>query len=291
MPNNQKQGLITKQTLINAELADIEQLTDTCNSHENLHMRLSWLRTRPPANEPNDFLYYHAGVLIGYLNISSYGTKEKELIGMVHPDHRRQGIFRALLTAATEECLRRGVQQIILICGHSSQSGLACVEAIGAHHAFSEHEMVLGTFQQKRSADERLHIRRAGANDAEVLTSIMATDFSDLEEAQHYIIDFLPRPDQPFYLALLDQEPIGCLRLDETADAVGIYGFVVRPEYRGRGYGRQLLEAVIRTIQAKRQRPITLEVETNNTNAIGLYQSCGFEIKTTYDYYELDIHW
>lgn len=289
MPNNQKQGLITKQTLTNAELADIEQLTDTCNSHENLHMRLSWLRTRPPANEPNDFLYYHAGVLIGYLNISSYGTKEKELIGMVHPDHRRQGIFRALLTAATEECLRRGVQQIILICGHSSQSGLACVEAIGAHHAFSEHEMVLGTFQQKRSADERLHIRRAGANDAEVLTSIMATDFSDLEEAQHYITDFLPRPDQPFYLALLDQEPIGCLRLDETADAVGIYGFVVRPEYRGRGYGRQLLEAVIRTIQAKRQRPITLEVETNNTNAIGLYQSCGFEVKTTYDYYNLDI--
>ena len=289
MANNQKQGLITKQTLTNAELADIEQLTDTCNNHENLHMRLSWLRTRPPANETNDFLYYQDSTFLGYLNVSSYGTKEKELIDMVHPDHRRKGIFRALLTAAREECLRQGVQQFILICEHASQSGMAYATAIGAHYAFSEHEMVLGPFQQKHSLDERLHIRKAGADDAEVLTSIMATDFGDLDEAQHYITSFLPRPDQPFYLATLDQEPIGCLRLDETADSVGIYGFVVRPEYRGRGYGRQLLESVIRTIQAKSQRPITLEVETNNTNAIGLYQSCGFEVKATYDYYNLDI--
>ena len=34
---------------------------------------------------------------------------------------------------------------------------------------------------------------------------------------------------------------------------------------------------------------IMLDVETDNTNAIGLYLSCGFEIKTTYDYYELKI--
>ncbi len=290
MPNNQNQGLITKQTLTNAELADIEQLADFCNNYECLHMRLNWLRTRPPANETNDFLYYEDDTLVGYLNVSSYGTKEKELIGMVHPDHRCKGIFRTMLAAATEECLHRGVRQLILICDHASHSGLACVEAIGAHHAFSEHEMALGPFQQKHSPDEWLHIRKAGVDDAEALTSIMATDFGDLDEAQHYITSFLPRPDQPFYLATLDQEPIGCLRLDETADSVGIYGFVVRPEYRGRGYGRQLLESVIRTLQATSQRPITLEVETNNTNAIGLYQSCGFEVKTTYDYYELDIH-
>ncbi len=289
MPNKQKQDLITKQTLTNAELADIEQLVDTCNNHECLHMRLNWLRTRPPADDPNDFLYYEDDTLVGYLNVSCYGTKEKELIGMVHPDHRCKGIFHTLLTAATEKCLHRGVQQFILICDHASHSGLACAEAIGAHHAFSEHEMILGTFRQKHAPDEWLHIRIAGVNDAEVLTSIMATDFGDLAEAQHYVTSFLSRPDQPFYLATLDQEPIGCLRLDETADSVGIYGFVVRPEYRGRGYGRQLLESVIRALQATSQRPITLEVETNNTNAIGLYQSCGFEVKATYDYYNLDL--
>jgi ribosomal protein S18 acetylase RimI-like enzyme len=32
-----------------------------------------------------------------------------------------------------------------------------------------------------------------------------------------------------------------------------------------------------------------LDVETDNTNAIGLYLSCGFEIKSTYDYFNLNI--
>ena len=287
MNNDQKQGLLKKQTLTDAELSSIEQLTNICNSHENLHMRLSWLRTRPPGNETNDFLYYEESTLVGYLNISSYGTKDKELTSMVHPDHRRKGIFRTLLTAAKEECLQRGVEKLTLVCEHASHSGQSCVAAIGAQHDFSEHEMVLGTFQPRRTFDQQLHVRKADANDTEALIAVVATDFGDVEEAQSYILDFLAQPNQPFYLATLDQEPIGCLRLDEMDNEVGIYGFIVRPEYRGRGYGRQILEEVIRTAQAQSSRGIMLEVETNNTNAIGLYCSCGFEVKTTYDYYDL----
>ena len=71
------------------------------------------------------------------------------------------------------------------------------------------------------------------------------------------------------------------------SEQVGIYAFEVRLGYRGRGYGRQMLEEAIRTIRAETQKRIMLDVETDNTDAIGLYQSCGFEIKTTYDYYDL----
>ncbi len=287
MTNTQKHDIIKQQDLTGRELAAIEQLAAICNSHENLHLSFSWLSTRHSENQANDFLHYQRGQLVGYLNISSYGTKEKELTGMVHPDHRRKGIFTALLAAAKEECIQRGVQHIILVCEHDSQSGQAFVAAVRAHHAFSEHAMVLGSFQSKSVADQHLHIRKAYAADADMLTAIRATDSNSLEDAQSYIAIFLPQLDQPFYLALLDQKPIGCLRLDESEHEVGIYGFVVLPEYRGRGYGRQLLEAVIRTIQSQSSKRIVLEVDTDNINAIGLYRSCGFEVKTTYDYYEL----
>jgi ribosomal protein S18 acetylase RimI-like enzyme len=50
-----------------------------------------------------------------------------------------------------------------------------------------------------------------------------------------------------------------------------------------------MLEQLINIARAERQKPIMLDVETDNTNAVGLYLSCGFEIKTTYDYYELGI--
>ena len=70
---------------------------------------------------------------------------------------------------------------------------------------------------------------------------------------------------------------------------IGIYGFIVRPDYRGQGYGRQMLEEAIRTIQFRSSKGIMLDVDTNNTNAIGLYRSCGFEVRATYAYYGLDL--
>ncbi|MBV9227977.1 MAG: GNAT family N-acetyltransferase, partial [Chloroflexi bacterium] len=69
----------------------------------------------------------------------------------------------------------------------------------------------------------------------------------------------------------------------------GIYGFGILPDYRGRSYGRQMLEETIRTIRSQSQKTITISVDTTNTNALGLYLSCGFEIKATYGYYAMDI--
>lgn len=284
------QGLAKKQTLSEAEITTIEQLIINCNTYERLHMRLSLdaLRKRP-GNETNDFLYYEDGILVGYLSVESWGTKEREATGMVHPDYRRKGIFSALLTAAKEECQQQGMQKLILVCEHLSQSGQAFVDAIGAQHEYSEHEMVLGTFRERRIFHDGLHMRQANMSDLETIVAILATDSGNVESVRQWIRKCLEEPAWRFYLATLDGKPLGCLRLEDMGDQVGIYAFEVRLGYRGLGYGRQMLEEAIRTIRAGSQKPIMLDVETGNINAIGLYQSCGFEIKTTYDYYGLKI--
>ena len=275
-----------KQTLTDAEASPIEQLVAICNTYENLHMRLNqdMLHNRP-GDTTHDFLYYADDTLVGYLTVYPWETQEKELTGMVHPNYRRRGIFRSLLAAAKNEWLDKGVQKFILISEHVSRSGLAFVEAIGAHHDFSEHEMVLGIFRERQSFNERVHTRKANANDFAALVSILATDLGNEEKAKRFVTRFFQEINRPFYIGTLGEEPIGCLNLDETEKEIGIYGFVVRPEYRGRGYGRQILEDVIRAIRTQTPKPIMLDVETDNTNAIGLYLSCGFEIRTTYGYY------
>src|SRR5450755_4976992 len=109
MSDDTKHGLITKQNLIPGEIAEISQLINVCNAHDGLRMRigLEMLRERS-GDETNDFLYYADGQLVGYLEADSYGGKEKELTGMVHPDFRRQSIFTTLYTAAEEEMRQRG---------------------------------------------------------------------------------------------------------------------------------------------------------------------------------------
>jgi ribosomal protein S18 acetylase RimI-like enzyme len=290
VPEIHIQGLVKKQTLTGAEATSIEQLIITCNNYEGLHMRIDAgaLRQRP-GGEANDFLYYEDGMLVGYLFVEGWGSRDRELVGMVHPDYRRRGIFRSLLAEAQEECKLRDIQKLILVCEHVSQSGLAFVHTIQARYEYSEHEMVLGTFQERRKTHKGLEIRQANKQDLNAIISILATDSGNVESIKQWVTKLFDESSSRFYIATLDEKPLGCLRLDFMSDQIGIYAFEVRLGYRGLGYGRQMLEEAIRTIRSESQICIMLDVDTDNTNAIGLYLSCGFEIKTTYDYYELKI--
>jgi ribosomal protein S18 acetylase RimI-like enzyme len=289
-------GLVMKQKLTEAEIAEIEHLTTLCNNYENLNMRVEFgmMRNRS-GQETNDFLYYEQGAIVGYLGLDDYGTDERELVLMVHPDYRRQGIGRKLLHAAQDESRRGGITRLILVCERFSQAGPALVHALGAKHDYSEYEMTLSTFRERGVVDERLFFRKAGDNDVDMLISILAADFGDEESAQHYVETWLHHPNQHFYVATFGekpvgyQEPVGVLRLDEMEQSIGVYGFFVLPDYQGRGYGRQMLEEAIRIIRSDSPKPITIEVDTTNARAMGLYLSVGFDVKTTYDYYAVNV--
>jgi ribosomal protein S18 acetylase RimI-like enzyme len=290
VPETHTHGLVKKQTLTEAEATSIEQIITMCNNYEGLHMRIDvgTLRLRP-GNEANDFLYYEDGALVGYLYVEGWGGRDREIMGMVHPDYRRRGIFSSLLAAAKEECRQRDVRKLILVCEHCSQSGFSFVHAIKAQHEYSEHEMFLGTFRERRKTHKGLDIRQANKHDLDAIVSILSTDSGNVESISLWVTKLFDDPSSCFYMATLDDKPLGCLRLDFMSDQIGIYAFEVRLGYRGLGYGRQMLEEAIRAIRSESQKRIMLDVETDNTNAIGLYLSCGFEIKTTYDYCDLNI--
>lgn len=284
------QDIAKKTSLTPSEISAIEQLIVICNTHDKLHMRIepTMLRERP-GNMANDFLYYEDGQLVGYLSADSWGRKDKEITGMVHPDYRRRGIGRALFEAAKEEYQRNGVQMLIFVCEHSSQSGRAFLETTDAEHAYSEHYMELGNFKERGQVKEGLEMRLATESDIPAITTILATDTGNVEEVKAWVTDAMKDPHQHTYFATLHDKPLGCARLDFMEKVTGIYGFEVRLGYRGLGYGRQMLEQLIHIARAGSDKPVILEVLTDNTNAIGLYHSVGFEIRTTYDYYELPI--
>lgn len=286
-----RQGLLRRQRLTYAELAEIEQLAHICDTCDGLDIKLNWDVIRERATETtNDFLYYEQDCLVGYLPLFSFNSHEAEVSGMVHPDYRRQGIFTLLLHVAKGECERRGIDELFLIVEHASQSGLAFAESLSAEHHHAEYKMVLSELKEAQSITQPLEIREARVGEGAMLAYITAAAFEiEEEEVDWYEKNVTENMSRNSYIALYQDSYVGKLDVGLGLDEALIYGFGVMPIYQHRGYGRQILIYAIHDLQKRGYGNIALEVEIENKNAFALYQSTGFYISSTYDYYRVDV--
>jgi len=78
------------------------------------------------------------------------------------------------------------------------------------------------------------------------------------------------------YGAFAGERAVGCMALAGTGDAGEILAVYVRPEFRGRGFARQLLAALETEARGRGMRQLTLSVARQNTGALRFYRRAGF---------------
>jgi ribosomal protein S18 acetylase RimI-like enzyme len=291
MTENKKQGVFPKHALTHTELKAIDDLAEICERHDGLDLRLGSNIAQSLGDDSlNGLAYYRDDLLIGFLSLEGLGSSEAEASGMVHPQHRRQGVFRALVAAAEVECRRSGSGALLFYCDHHSESAKAFLEAIGARFVFAEHRMRLEQASNIPPPDPRLNLQAAAVADAGTIARILADDIgTDAQFLAQKIAADIQQQARQYYIARLGGDLVGTINVDVIDGNPYIYGFVVLPEYRGRGYGRQILGRTIEAIQAGGQRSVFIEVESDNRTALSLYRSVGFAITHTHDYYRKEL--
>jgi putative acetyltransferase len=103
-------------------------------------------------------------------------------------------------------------------------------------------------------------------------------------ESRHgFTVEQLVATGVTFFVARVDGAAAGCggiLFVDDPADPGGPYGEVkrmyVRPAYRGRGIGRQVLDRLIDEARGRGITLLHLETGVDQVEAIGLYEQAGF---------------
>jgi ribosomal protein S18 acetylase RimI-like enzyme len=292
-------GLQTRNKLNKEELNAIRQLAETCNKYENIQLKLNWEMLRERSGmKTNDYLFYDDnGELIGFLGIYQFRSTEVEISGMVHPEHRRKGIFSELVREVKQECVSRGIPKMIFICQHDSISGKTTLESIGAAYSFSEHWMQLEEPANVVSDGKNVPaivVRLAESRDMDTIVQLDVAGFVMSEaDAREYVANNKVSPTNQTFIAELQQEdgsllPIGKINVRRDAGIAFIYGFSVMTEYRGRGFGRFILSETVAVIKAHDDKAsIALEVAVDNERALGLYESCGFRVSNANDYFDL----
>jgi len=296
---NNKHSISMKFQLNQEEYEAIKTLEAICYEKQktNLKLELDYKMSQSGSSITGKimtgFLYYENEALVGYLGLDNFGRDVIEVSGMVHPEFRRKRIFKKMYLLAKEEWEKACPSQVLVLCDHTSLSGLAFINSLGAEYSSSEYKMCLSKQTTNSNSAYGIKLRVATREDSaelyrqdSIYFGLVEKEADDIEVEENIEKIYMQANDNAInYMAELDGNIIGKIRIS-TADNEGfIYGFGILPEYRGKGYGRETLSSALDILKMKQLDNIFLEVATENKNALGLYESCGFEEVSVMDYY------
>lgn len=313
-----------KESIDEVDYEIIAHLQERCVEHDQTALKLELDYKLGVSNDSskgvediNEFLYFDGEELIGYMGISSFGGPW-EVNGMVAPDYRRQGVFTKLFELVIAEWKRRCTGSMLLLSDRNSESGQNFIASVGAQYKHSEYEMFLKKDIPDATPDQLAGIafRKATNADAHEIARQNAIYFKDEDEissedmilaekeeisSEEMILSkeeeissedmILPEEEErrgmTSYLVEKEGQIIGKVNLQLTSKLGAIFGLGVLPEHRRKGYGRALLLLAIEKLREANAQEIMLQVAAENSNALNLYKSCGFEETSTMDYFEL----
>ena len=86
----------------------------------------------------------------------------------------------------------------------------------------------------------------------------------------------------------VDGKVVGCGYGAIERDYIGIFDIVVHKDFRGNGYGRDIINGILETTVQKNVRTAYLQVSAGNISAEKLYDKIGFKEMYRYWYRKLE---
>mgnify|MGYP001013024910 FL=1 len=275
-----------KERIDKSDFNDINNLNNACIDYDKIHLKLEIdyklsnnEKYSNNMNKINEFMFYDDNKLVGYAGICDFGGDEIEVNGMVHPEYRRRGIFTRLFSLVKDEFNKRDSKGMLLLSDNNSIGGISFIKRITDDYHHSEYDMNLDMDVIHKENFDNLVFRKVVKEDIAKIARENLKFFND-NDIDGILFDST-------YVLETGNVIIGRVRLEIVDNIGGIYGLEVLPEYRGKGYGRELLIRSINKLKESKVNAINLQVETKNNNALNLYKSCGFKVNYTMDYYIL----
>ena len=234
---------------------------------------------------PAFFLYYEKGELVGLLTVYA-DDPDVEVAILVHPNHRRQGIARALYRSFETETTSYPIESVTF------QTERVFLER---HPEFvnnwglvedEETETWLGKDRRPYplATVSNLDVLLADRSYQDQISQLKFQAFSEEHESREvvdrYVAKALKDPESRLYILLKNGQVIGTCTVDLSSNTNYLYGLAIAELERGKGYGSYLAKSLVNKLIEQNDKAFQIAVEDSNVGAKRLYEKIGFVKQT-----------
>lgn len=273
-------------TLTDHQLLEAKALIAICQKYDGTFRDpyLSNMLNFDP-DMPAFFLYYEKGELVGLLTVYA-DDQDVEVAILVHPNHRRQGIARALYGSfETEtasypiESMTFQTERVFLERHPEFASNWGLVED-------EETETWLGKDRRPYplATVSNLDVLLADRSYQDQISQLKFQAFSEEHESREvvdrYVAKALKDPESRLYILLKNGQVIGTCTVDLSSNTNYLYGLAIAELERGKGYGSYLAKSLVNQLIEQNDKAFQIAVEDSNVGAKRLYEKIGFVKQT-----------
>ena len=273
-------------TLTDHQLLEAKALIAICQNDDGTFrdLYLSNMLNFDP-DMPAFFLYYEKGELVGLLTVYA-DDPDVEVAILVHPNHRRQGIARALYRSFETETTSYPIESVTF------QTERVFLER---HPDFvnnwglvedEETETWLGKDRRPYplATVSNLDVLLADRSYQDQISQLKFQAFSEEHESREvvdrYVAEALKDPESRLYILLKNGQVIGTCTVDLSSNTNYLYGLAIAELERGKGYGSYLAKSLVNQLIEQNDKEFQIAVEDSNVGAKRLYEKIGFVKQT-----------
>lgn len=280
-------------TLNDHQLLEAKALIAVCRNYDGTFRDpyLSNMLNFDP-DMPAFFLYYEKGELVGLLTVYA-DDPDVEVAILVHPNHRRQGIARALYGSFEKETASYPIESVtfqterVFLERHpefASNWGLVEDEETETWLGKDRRPYPLATVSN-------LDVLLADRSYQDQISQLKFQAFSEEHESKEvvdrYVAKALKDPESRLYILLKNGQVIGTCTVDLSSNTNYLYGLAIAGLERGKGYGSYLAKSLVNQLIEQNDKEFQIAVEDSNVGAKRLYEKIGFVKQTQVVYLKL----
>ena len=273
-------------TLNDHQLLEAKALIAVCRNYDGTFRDpyLSNMLNFDP-DMPAFFLYYEKGELVGLLTVYA-DDPDVEVAILVHPNHRRQGIARALYGSFEKETASYPIESVtfqterVFLERHpefASNWGLVEDEETETWLGKDRRPYPLATVSN-------LDVLLADRSYQDQISQLKFQAFSEEHESKEvvdrYVAEALKDPESRLYILLKNGQVIGTCTVDLSSNTNYLYGLAIAEHERGKGYGSYLAKSLVNQLIEQNDKSFQIAVEDSNVGAKRLYEKIGFVKQT-----------